>query len=157
MQGKTTLAEMYWPLMHLPPDVVSEIENADRCVICGRLWPLNRHHIVPRSAGELYEDGEKLNKACIVLCGSGNNLRDANGRMYCHGRAHHKMLHFRNDRGRLEFAEFDEPTDYMKALESGWWEPLDRFTAEQKIIDHYAALREATFERGIYYDDWEDE
>lgn len=149
MQGKTTLAEMYWPLMRLSPETVEEIEGAMHCVICGRPWPLNRHHIVPRSAGELYEDGKKLRKACIVLCGSGNNLRDAYGRMYCHGRAHHKMLHFRNDRGRLEFAEFDEPTDYLTALESGWWEPLDRFTAEQRSIDRSADMLEAIYERGI--------
>lgn len=113
----TTLPPILWPLMHIDPATAKAIANADRCVVCGRRWPLNRHHIVRRGAGELYEGGRRLEHPVIVLCGSGNTGG-------CHGKAHANMLHFRNSGGRLEFAEFDEPTDYMAALESGGWEPL---------------------------------
>lgn len=125
MADVTTLDEIYWPLMHIDPDTASAIADAPCCVVCGRTWPLNRHHIVYRSAGELYEDGKKLKKACITLCGFGNNLRDADGILYCHGRAHHRMLHFRNHGGRLEYAEFDGPTSYLDALETGDWKPIE--------------------------------
>lgn len=117
MAGKTTLDAILWPLMHIDPATERAIADADRCVICGRRWPLNRHHIVRRGAGELYEGGRKLEKPLIVLCGSGN----AGG---CHGKAHANMLHFRNDGGCLEFAEFDEPTKYQDALAMGGWSPV---------------------------------
>jgi len=125
MAGVTTMQRVYWPLMHLDPKVAEAIANSDRCVVCGRAYPLNRHHIIPRSAGELYENGRKVEKRLIVLCGFGSNLSDADGRMYCHGRAHHRMLHFRNDRGRLEFLFTDEPTRYAAALEADGWMPLE--------------------------------
>jgi len=124
MAGVTTMQRVYWPLMHLDPKVAEAIANSDRCVVCGRAYPLNRHHIVPRSAGELYEDGRKVEKRLIVLCGFGSNLSDADGRLYCHGRAHHRMLHFRNDRGRLEFLELERPTDYLTALDCDGWEAI---------------------------------
>jgi len=125
MPGKTTLAKMYWPLMQIPPDVAYAIENSPCCIVCGRREPLNRHHIVPRSAGELYENGKKVRKVCAVLCGFGSNLKDADGRYYCHGRAHHRMLHFRNNGGRMEMLETEEPTDYLSALEMDGWEPVE--------------------------------
>lgn len=117
MSGVTTLPKILWPLMHISPDVVRQIENSTRCVICGRNWPLNRHHIVRRGAGELYEDGKKLRHVTIMLCGSGNTSG-------CHGKAHSQMLHFRANGGRLEYLETDEPTKYQDALVmDGWEEP----------------------------------
>ena len=122
MADVTTLDEMYWPLMELP-----SVETRC-CAICGRTWPLNRHHFVFRSQGQLVRDGRKLKRPTIVLCGQGSSLYgtspDGTRVIYCHGRAHHKMLHFRNNRGVMEFAEFDEPTSYLDALEDGYWEPL---------------------------------
>lgn len=118
MARVTTLDRTYWPLMELPS------LDTGRCAVCGRAYPTELHHFVWRSWGQLYRGGRLVEKPVVRLCGFGSNLRDADGRYYCHGRAHHRMLHFRNGGGRLEFAEFDEPTDYMTALESGGWEPL---------------------------------
>lgn len=114
---KTTLGLIWWPLMELP-DIAPGY-----CVACGRTSPLERHHLVPRSAGELYRDGRRLPKPVVQLCGFGNNLRDADGRHYCHGRAHAGMLHFRAIDGELWIAETDEPTDCMTALETAEWRP----------------------------------
>jgi hypothetical protein len=114
MADVTTLDEIYWPLMHLPPETVEVIENSRFCIVCGATWPLNRHHIVFRSAGELYEDGKKVPKPCITLCGSGN----ASG---CHGLAHSRMLHFRNNGGMLECLMTPEPTRYHVALDMPGW------------------------------------
>lgn len=110
MANITTMAQMWWDLMHSP-----SIEG-DRCAVCGRGWPLNRHHMVPRSAGELYEDGRKLKKPTIVLCGFGN----AGG---CHGLAHSGKLHFRFT-DRLEYLLTNEPVKRLEALEMDGWRPL---------------------------------
>lgn len=118
MSGKTTMPEMYWPLMHLPPETVEIIENARFCVVCGATWPLNRHHIVPRSAGELYENGKKVRKVCAMLCGSGNTSG-------CHKLAHSRMLHFRNNGGDLEYLRTERPTKYLKALDMAGWLKLE--------------------------------
>ena len=123
MADVTTMDPILWPLMHLDPQVVDAMASARCCVVCGRSYPLNRHHIVRRGAGELYEGGRKLPKPLIVLCGSGN----VGG---CHGKAHSQMLHFRASGGRLEYLETDEPTKYQDALEmDGWEEPhgLERY------------------------------
>lgn len=117
--SKTTLAEIYWPLMDGP-----EI-RLPFCAVCGRNRPLEQHHYVWRSWGQLYRDGREVPKKTVTLCGFGNNFADADGITYCHGRAHHRMLHFRCERGRLEYAEFDEPTAYLDALELGEWHPLE--------------------------------
>lgn len=87
--------------------------ESDRCAICGRSWPLNRHHMVPRSAGELFVDGRKRPKPTIVLCGSGN----ASG---CHGKAHSGLLHF-DYRDRLLYLLLDKPVKRLQALEMGGW------------------------------------
>jgi len=126
MAKVTTLAEIYWPLMRIDAETRKAMRDSPCCVVCGRNRPLNRHHIVFKSAGNLYEDGKKLDVPLITLCGFGNNLQDASGIPYCHGRAHHRMLHFRNDRGCLEYLETDEPTDYMTALGMCGWERLER-------------------------------
>ena len=113
---RTTMARMYWDLMEL------DTTDSEVCEVCGRSYPLNRHHIVPRSAGELYKDGEKVSKPLITLCGFGNNLYDMDGRMYCHGAAHSGRLHFRNNHGQREYL-FTEPMKYQKALEMEGWRP----------------------------------
>lgn len=65
------------------------------CAVCGRVQPLNQHHVVRRGAGKMYRDGREVEKPTVTLCGFGNNLHDADGREYCHGLAHANRLHFR--------------------------------------------------------------
>lgn len=103
-----TLAEVYRPLMDAP-----SVETRC-CAVCGRSWPINRHHLVPRSAGVLHDGrGRARPKPTITLCGSGN----ASG---CHGKAHSRRLHFRFE-GQLEYLETDEPTRYLDALAMDGW------------------------------------
>lgn len=139
--SKTTLPEMWQPLMAAP-----SIERP-YCAICGRARPLEQHHMVFRSAGELFDEhGRKMRKPTITLCGFGNNLRDADGREYCHGLAHHKRLHFRWVKtnsaksrakksagdvvmnsfvgGHLEYLLLDTPCDYLTALSMDGWKRL---------------------------------
>lgn len=124
--SKTTLPEMWHPLMAAP-----SIERP-YCAICGRPHPLEQHHMVFRSAGELFDEhGRKMRKPTITLCGFGNNLMDADGRPYCHGLAHHKRLHFRwvpaGDMacaGHLEYLLLDTPCDYLTALSMDGWKRL---------------------------------
>ncbi len=132
-----TLPEFLRPLMAAP-----SVESPC-CAVCGRPGPLERHHIVRRSAGRLYRNGVEVPKPTVTLCGFGNNLRDADGRPYCHGLAHAGMLHFRwvpsdavgdgfgnylrqggGDGGHLEYLLLDEPADYLSALSMGGWRPL---------------------------------
>lgn len=129
-----TLDRLYWPLMRAPS------VRLDHCAICGRPAPLNQHHMVFRSAGTLQRGGREVPKPTLTLCGYGNNLRDANGRYYCHGLAHHRMLHFRwvaspptfkRDNGNaqlggghLEYLKTDEPTSYEDALRMGGWKKV---------------------------------
>lgn len=117
MIDKTTMDAMWHPLMDVD-DV-----TPGYCAICERAYPLEKHHMVPRSAGELYRDGKKLKKPVIQLCGFGNNLQDSDGRNFCHGLAHHKRLHFRNN-GRLEYLITDHPVKYQEALEMAGWLPV---------------------------------
>lgn len=109
----------------------------DHCAVCGRPAPLNQHHIVRRGAGALYRGGVEAPKPTITLCGLGNNLTDADGRYFCHGLAHHGMLHFRwvddaptrpadamehpAGAGHMEYLRTDEPCGYAAALESDGW------------------------------------
>lgn len=118
MMTATTLDPMYWPLMELPS------VNPPFCAVCGRSRPTELHHFVWRSWGQFYRDGKRMEKPIVRLCGFGSNLEDADGVPYCHGRAHHRMLHFRNNGGVMEFAEFAEPTDYLTALRDGEWRPV---------------------------------
>lgn len=129
-----TLDRIYWPLMRSPS------VRLDHCAICGRPAPLNQHHMVFRSAGELYKGGRKVPKPTITLCGFGNNLRDADGRYWCHGLAHHRMLHFRwaaapadfkeengNAKfggGHLEYLKTEGPCDYAEALLMDGWKKV---------------------------------
>lgn len=125
MAKANTLPEIYQPMMGKPS------VNTPWCAVCGRHHPLESHHMVPRSTGTMFdEDGKELDKPTIVLCGFGNNLKDADGREYCHGLAHHKRLHFRwaadasSLGGHWEYLKTDEPCDYMDALEMEGWKRL---------------------------------
>lgn len=87
MIGKTTLPQMWWPLMGRPSVTLPY------CPVCGRSYPLEQHHPVRRGAGKLFdENGREVKKPSITLCGFGNNLLDADGRPYCHGLAHEGRL-----------------------------------------------------------------
>lgn len=55
------------------------------CSVCGRPYP-ERHHVVARSLGG--GDGPMVH-----LCGSGNYLYDADGRLLHHGMAENHRLH----------------------------------------------------------------
>ena len=61
-----TLPEILRPLM------MGVSVETPYCAICGRTWPVNRHHVVRRSAGKLYRGGVELPKPTVMLCGSGN-------------------------------------------------------------------------------------
>lgn len=110
---KTTLPPLFHDLMRVGNHL------SDRCVLCGKPYPLEKHHIVYRSQGELYENGVKLDKPLITLCGFGNNLP------YCHGLVHHKLIHFKavkeGDDYELYYLRTRKPTDYLTALEMGGW------------------------------------
>ena len=101
-----------------------------RCAVCGRTWPVEKHHIVKRSAGEWVRNGREMEKPTVMLCGSGNNLKDANGRYFCHGRAEHRMLHFRwipseyFAEGHWEYLVTKVPMKYQLALNLGGWREL---------------------------------
>lgn len=140
MARVTTLPAILVPLMDAPSI------RLERCAVCGRYHPLNQHHMVRRGAGKLYRAGIEVKKPTITLCGFGNNLRDADGRYYCHGLAHANMLHFRwvpeetvpgnfgnygrmagGIGGRLEYLLLDEPASYADALGMDGWRPLRRW------------------------------
>ena len=140
MAATDTLPEVLRPLMEAP-----SIETPC-CAVCGRPGPLNRHHIVRRGAGRLYRHGLEVPKPTITLCGSGNLLRDADGRPYCHGLAHAGILHVRWVRGEtvpgnfgtpgrmlgaegghLEYLIAPEPCGYLEALGMDGWRPLRRW------------------------------
>lgn len=110
MARVTTLQAIYRPLMQAPSVVL------DHCAICGARWPLNQHHVVWRSWGEMYEDRKRLQKPTITLCGNGNTSG-------CHGKAHHRQLHFRYNAliNALEYLETEEPTRYLDALKMEGW------------------------------------
>lgn len=115
---RDTLPLIYRPLMEAPT------LKLGYCAVCGRRFPLEQHHMVWRSWGKLFENGKERKKPTITLCGFGNNLRDADGRCYCHGMAHHRMLHFKYEDGTLCCLETDEPTSYLAALEMDGWKPI---------------------------------
>lgn len=111
---RDTLPLIYRPLMEAPS------VRKECCAVCGRRFPLEQHHIVWRSWGKVFKDGKEVRKPTITLCGFGNNLRDADGRYYCHGKAHHRMLHFKYD-GALMCLETEEPVSYQDALGMEGW------------------------------------
>lgn len=78
------------------PDLHAIGEYGDRvCVICGAKMN-EAHHIVPRSAGVMYDPhGNEMKKPTIDVCGFGNNLKDADGRYLCHGLFHNGYAHLR--------------------------------------------------------------
>ncbi len=130
MAKVNTLPELLWPLMKGPS------VDAPYCVVCGRSdMPLNRHHVVRRGAGKLYEHGVEVPKPLLTLCGNGNTSG-------CHGLAHQNRLHFRfvqapwpdayktpgwdvlTHGGHWEYLLLAEPTKYQTALEMDGWKPL---------------------------------
>lgn len=121
-----TLPEIYRPMMGKPSVARS------CCAVCGRVHPLEQHHIVRRGAGKLFDgSGREIEKPTVTLCGFGNNLQDADGRNYCHGLAHANLLHFRwvaDDAiacaGHWEVVVLDEPTSYLDALALEGWRRL---------------------------------
>ena len=115
-----TLPEIYRPMMGKPSI------KLPYCPICGRHQPLEQHHIVKRSAGRLFRQGVEVEKPTVTLCGFGNNLKDADGREYCHGLAHHNRLHFRwnEDVNWWEYLITYEPVDYFSALKMEGWRSL---------------------------------
>lgn len=141
MIGKDTLPEIYRPMMGRPS------LRLPYCAVCGRAANLEQHHIVRRGAGKLFDcHGREVAKPTVTLCGFGSNLRDADGRFWCHGRAHHNMVHFRwveacctkpkgkaplgaldtyeMTGGHWEVIELDEPTSYIEALAMDGWRRL---------------------------------
>lgn len=107
-----TLPAILRPLMDGP-----SIER-DCCAVCGASGPLNRHHIVRRGAGKLFdENGRERPKPLVTLCGSG-----VQG---CHGLAHQNRLHFRYV-GRWQYILLDVPTKYQTALTMKGWQDLWR-------------------------------
>lgn len=130
MAKVTTIPELYWPLM------AGVTIESDRCVVCGRS-PVQMHHVVKRSAGNMYRGGVRIPRPKLPLCGLGN----ASG---CHGLAHQNRLHFRWVRpreafnrptpqgsGHWEYLITDEPTRYQRALEMDGWRTLPDFDALQ--------------------------
>lgn len=128
----STLPEIYRPMMGKP-----STETPGRCAVCGRPCNPEKHHIVKRSAGRLFDArGVELKKPTVTLCGFGNTSG-------CHGLAHSGRLHFRwvdtdglrhdgprkrsafeeefSQCGHWEFLVSDEPMKYQEALsEKGW-------------------------------------
>lgn len=136
MARVSTLPEMWRPLMGRPS------VRMPWCPVCGRPGPLEQHHPVRRGAGVLYDEhGREVAKPTITLCGFGSNLKDADGRPYCHGLAHHNRLHFRWAEtrqasralgdlpfpvcgGHWEYLLLDEPAYYLAALSMPGWRRL---------------------------------
>lgn len=118
MPGKSTMPMMWRDLME-----AGDADNDEReCCVCRALGMHvkagDRHHMVPRSAGKLFDAGmRELPKPTVRLCGMGN----ASG---CHGRAHSGLLHFRFEGGRLEFLLPPVPMDRLTALSMDGWRPL---------------------------------
>lgn len=84
--------------------------TTDHCVICGRWFPLNAHHVVPRSVRKEFHIGDHMVRSPLAcLCGSGTQG--------CHG-----MFH-----GGARFSLSWEW--YEEEYEDMWWsgELLDRF------------------------------
>jgi len=108
-----TMPEIYRPMME------GKTVKSDRCVVCGRYYPLEQHHVVWRSWGELHDDeGNRLPKATLTLCGFGNNLP------YCHGLAHHRLLHFRWNVDHWEYLRTKNETKYQDTLTMDGWRPI---------------------------------
>ena len=124
MLSKTTVNKLWEQFYEL-----EEREyTGECCQVCGRYYgTLNNHHLVKSSAGELYRDGKVAPKPLITLCGFGNNLQDADGRYYCHGLAHHNMLHFKVEDGELYYNVFSEPIKYDEALKQPGWKKVQKF------------------------------
>ena len=61
MIGKTTLPQMWWPLMGRPS------VKLPYCPICGRTSPLEQHHPVRRGAGKLFDANGPVSYTHLTL------------------------------------------------------------------------------------------
>lgn len=106
---RSTLEPMWWPLMRGPT------VKREWCVVCGRTYPLNQHHPVKQSGGNLMgRDGIPLEKPTLTLCGSGNTSG-------CHRLAHEGRLFFRYEDGQWEYLLTREPVKAQKAFGMEGW------------------------------------
>lgn len=92
------------------PDVISPC-----CAVCFRPYD-NEHHVVFKASGGVSKELEKRIPR-IRLCGMGN----ASG---CHGKAHHRELHFDFRDGGWMYLETGKPTKRNEALEMPGWKLL---------------------------------
>lgn len=107
-----TLSRDFWDLMFC------DSIKLPYCAVCGSHGHLEQHHMVPRSAGNLYYQGRKLDKPTITLCGMGNSSG-------CHGLTHAHKLHFRYRAGMLEYLITDYPVKHYKAIVMDGWEIVE--------------------------------
>lgn len=110
---------------YLKPMMAGVSIRKNHCVVCGKTYPLNQHHVVRRSAGKMYLHGKEVPKPTLTLCGSGNTSG-------CHGKAHAMQLHFRwvpqnaLSSGLQSFGTFG--AGHWEYLET---EPMKEFEAQQ--------------------------
>lgn len=118
MLSKSTMPMMWRDLM-----AAHDADNDEHeCCVCRALGmhvkATNRHHMVPRSVGKLFDDDmRELPKPTVRLCGMGNTCG-------CHGKAHSGLLHFRFEDGKLEFLLPSAPIDRLTALALDGWRAL---------------------------------
>lgn len=139
---QSSMTNAYFIALMGKPDILN---CYGRCVICGAP-ATNKHHIVPRSAGKLFDArGREITKPLALLCGNGNTSG-------CHGLAHQKRLHFRyverqmeqtfrhekpralygaTTGGHWEYLVTDTPTKYENALELDGWQRVSRRKFEE--------------------------
>lgn len=115
--SKTTLPEMWWPLMYGPT-----IETK-YCPVCGVPGPLEKHHPVRRSAGKLFdENGREIKKPTISLCHECHHLLAHKYRLFFN--FVQKCVPYEYGNGHWEYLETKEPTSFLVALTMDGWKPM---------------------------------
>lgn len=110
--SKSTLSREWWGLLEAPTITLPH------CAVCGRVYHLNQHHPIRRSAGNLIGwDGRKAHKPTITLCGNGNTEG-------CHGLAHQNRLFFEWDGKGWLYLLTKEPVSHSAALSMQGWRPI---------------------------------
>ena len=121
------------------------INTGHRCAICGRTsGPIEMHHIVFRSQGG-------KSGPTVTLCGFGNNLRDGDGKCWCHGLAHAYRLHFWWDGGEWSYLITDKPMKLEKALGLDGWKPIKHGGGELLDMSDAAPWLHATRVNPAHY------